>query len=319
MRLVDLMIKYKRIMVAGHTGMVGSEFYNYYQNLEDIDLLGVSSREVDLRNQEQSYQLVADYQPDLIIMAAAKVGGILSNDKYPADFLSDNILMQTNLILAAHKFSVSKFLFFGSSCIYPKFAPQPIKETSLLTGSLEETNEAYAIAKISGVKLIDAMRKQYGRDYISVMSTSLYGPGDNFDEEYAHVIPSLIRKFHVAKRENLPFVTLFGEGSPLREFLHVKDIVLACDWLIQNFSEPGPINVGSGEEISIRQLAELIAGELEYKGEILWDESKPNGTPRKFLDSHRILEHGWKPTISFEAGIREVIINYRSTIEMNLG
>lgn len=319
MRLVVLMIKYKRIMVAGHTGMVGSEFYNYYQNLEDIDLLGVSSQEVDLRNQEQSYQLVADYQPDLIIMAAAKVGGILSNDKYPADFLSDNVLMQTNLILAAHKFSVSKFLFFGSSCIYPKFAPQPIKETSLLTGSLEETNEAYAIAKISGVKLIDAMRKQFGHDYISVMSTSLYGPGDNFDEEYAHVIPSLIRKFHKAKRENLPFVTLFGDGSPLREFLHVKDIVLACDWLIQNFSELGPINVGSGEEISIRQLAELIAGELEYKGEILWDTSKPNGTPRKFLDSHRILEHGWKPTISFEAGIREVIVNYRSMIEMNLG
>ena len=319
MRLVVLMIKYKRIMVAGHTGMVGSEFYNYYQNLEDIDLLGVSSQEVDLRNQEQSYQLVADYQPDLIIMAAAKVGGILSNDKYPADFLSDNVLMQTNMILAAHKFSVSKFLFFGSSCIYPKFAPQPIKETSLLTGSLEETNEAYAIAKISGVKLIDAMRKQFGHDYISVMSTSLYGPGDNFDEEYAHVIPSLIRKFHKAKRENLPFVTLFGDGSPLREFLHVKDIVLACDWLIQNFSELGPINVGSGEEISIRQLAELIAGELEYKGEILWDTSKPNGTPRKFLDSHRILEHGWKPTISFEAGIREVIVNYRSMIEMNLG
>ena len=318
MRWVDFMNKYKRIMVAGHTGMVGSEFYRYYQNQEDIELLGVSSKEVDLRIQEQSYQLVADFQPDLIIMAAAKVGGILSNDKYPADFLSDNVLLQTNLILAAHKFDVSKFLFFGSSCIYPKFAPQPIEENSLLTGSLEDTNEAYAIAKIAGVKLIDAMRKQYGHDYISVMSTSLYGPGDNFDEEYAHVIPAIIRKFHKAKQEDLPFVTLFGDGSPLREFLHVEDIVLACNLLIQNYSELGPINVGSGEEISIRQLAQLIAREIEYMGEIRWDTSKPNGTPRKFLNSHRILEFGWTPTISFEAGIREVIANYRNRIEMNL-
>jgi GDP-L-fucose synthase len=309
------MNKYKRIMVAGHTGMVGSEFYNHYQNRNDIVLIGVSSKEVDLRNQGQSYQLVADFQPDLIVMAAAKVGGILSNEKYPADFLSDNVLMQTNLILAAHKFNVSKFLFFGSSCIYPKFAPQPIEETSLLTGSLEETNEAYAIAKISGVKLIDGMRKQYGHDYISVMSTSLYGPGDNFDEEYAHVIPSLIRKFHKAKQENLPVVTLFGDGSPLREFLHVKDIVLACDLLIQNYSELGPINVGSGEEISIRELAKLISREIDYKGKIEWDSSKPNGTPRKFLDSQRIHDFGWKPTIPFEMGIRAVINNYQKSFD----
>lgn len=302
-------------MVAGHTGMVGSEFYNHYQNRNDIVLIGVSSKEVDLRNQGQSYQLVADFQPDLIVMAAAKVGGILSNEKYPADFLSDNVLMQTNLILAAHKFNVSKFLFFGSSCIYPKFAPQPIEETSLLTGSLEETNEAYAIAKISGVKLIDGMRKQYGHDYISVMSTSLYGPGDNFDEEYAHVIPSLIRKFHKAKQENLPVVTLFGDGSPLREFLHVKDIVLACDLLIQNYSELGPINVGSGEEISIRELAKLISREIDYKGKIEWDSSKPNGTPRKFLDSQRIHDFGWKPTIPFEMGIRAVINNYQKSFD----
>ena len=302
-------------MVAGHTGMVGSEFYNHYQNRNDIELIGVSSKEVDLRNQGQSYQLVADFQPDLIVMAAAKVGGILSNEKYPADFLSDNVLMQTNLILAAHKFNVSKFLFFGSSCIYPKFAPQPIEETSLLTGSLEETNEAYAIAKISGVKLIDGMRKQYGHDYISVMSTSLYGPGDNFDEEYAHVIPSLIRKFHKAKQENLPVVTLFGDGSPLREFLHVKDIVLACDLLIQNYSELGPINVGSGEEISIRELAKLISREIDYKGKIEWDSSKPNGTPRKFLDSQRIHDFGWKPTIPFEMGIRAVINNYQKSFD----
>jgi GDP-L-fucose synthase len=310
-RQVEEMHKYSRIMIAGHTGMVGSHFYDYFKGIEDLALIGISSSEVDLRNQVKTDQVVKDFAPDLIIMAAAKVGGILSNEKYPVEFLSDNILMQTNLILAAHKYNVAKFLFFGSSCIYPKFAPQPIEESSLLSGSLEETNEAYAIAKISGVKLIDAMRSQYARDYISVMATSLYGPGDNFNEEYSHVIPSLIRKFHKAKQENHPSVTLYGDGSPLREFLHVKDLVSACDSLIQHYSELGPINVGSGEEISIRALANLVARELEYTGDILWDTSKPNGTPRKFLASDRMLQFGWRPTISLEQGIRDVIVNHQ--------
>jgi GDP-L-fucose synthase len=295
--------------------MVGSAFYRSLKQVDQSEILGLSTAEGDLRRRDFCEDSISEFKPDLIIMAAAKVGGILSNAKYPADFLSDNLLMQTNLILSAHKFNVSKFLFFGSSCIYPKFADQPIVEKSLLTGSLEQTNEAYAIAKIAGVKLIDAMRAQYGHDYISVMSTSLYGPGDNFNEEYAHVIPSLIRKFHKAKQENLGSVTLYGDGSPLREFLHVDDIVLASYSLIQNYSELGPINVGSGEEISIRDLAQLIAREINYMGEILWDTTKPNGTPRKFLDSHRMLEFGWKPTISLETGIRQVISQYRQTLE----
>jgi GDP-L-fucose synthase len=309
-RWVDLMSNYERILIAGHTGMVGSEFFRHYSSLGTKELAGISSQQADLRDREQCFDAVSTAKPDLIVMAAAKVGGILSNDKYPVDFLADNVLMQTNLLLAAHEFNVKKFLFFGSSCIYPKFAPQPIDEGSLLTGALEPTNEAYAIAKISGVKLVDSLRKQHGRDYISVMSTSLYGPGDNFDEEYSHVIPSLIRKFYNAKHQNSPVVTLFGDGTPLREFLHVKDIVLACELLVEKYSDSGPINVGSGEEVSIRDLATIIAREIQFDGEIHWDTTKPNGTPRKFLNSERIHNMGWRPTIPLEVGLREVVATY---------
>ena len=243
-------------------------------------------------------------------MAAAKVGGIMANSTYPVEFLNDNIRMQTNVFEAAHAADVQRLLFLGSSCIYPKMAPQPISEDSLLTGSLEETNQAYAIAKIAGVLQVQSYRREYGRAWISAMPTNLYGTGDNFDLETSHVLPALIRRFHEAKVDDQPSVTIWGTGSPLREFLHSDDLASACLYLLENYDRPEPINIGWGKDISIHDLAMLIAEVLGFQGQVMWDPSKPDGTPRKLLDTRKLNSFGWEPKISLEEGIRNTYLDY---------
>jgi len=250
------------------------------------------------------FKYLADEKPDAVVIAAAKVGGIRANDTYPVEFLSENLQIETNLMDAAHAAGTPRLLFLGSSCVYPKMAQQPIKEEYLLTGELEKTNEAYALAKISGLKLVQAYRKQYGHKWISAMPTNMYGPGDNFDLENSHVLPALIRKFHDAKTQGSPNVTVWGSGSPKREFLHSDDLGRACLFLLENYDGEVAINVGVGEDIPIKELAEIIQGIVDFQGEIVWDNTKPDGTPRKLLDVSRITALGWKPEIKLEQGIR---------------
>jgi GDP-L-fucose synthase len=292
----------KRIWVAGHTGMVGSAITRYLTNRGD-EVLKTDRKVVDLRNQIGVELWLKQNRPDAIVFAAAKVGGIYANDAFPADFIYDNLAIEANIIHSAHLADTDRLVFLGSSCIYPKFAPQPIKEEALLTGPLEPTNEWYAVAKIAGIKLCQAYRKQYGRHYISVMPCNLYGPGDNFDPMTSHVLPALIRKFHEAQDQSRKEVVVWGTGSPLREFLHVDDLARAVVFCLDNYDEYEHINCGAGYEVSIRNLAEIVARVVGFTGKILFDTTKPDGTPRKVMDSSRIAALGWTPEISLEEGI----------------
>ena len=303
------MNKESKIYVAGHNGMVGSACWRLLEKQGYQSLIGKNSNELDLRNQEDVFNFFKNEKPDIVIDAAAKVGGIWTNNEYPFEFLMDNMLIQNNLINSSLKNNVKKFIFLGSSCIYPKNAPQPIKEDFLLTSNLEPTNQWYAIAKISGVKLIESIRKQFGYDYVALMPTNLYGPGDNYDLKTSHVLPALIRKYHEAKL-NGGNVILWGTGSPLREFLHVDDLARAITLFLKNESNDYLYNVGSGEEISIRNLAELVSKVIGFCGETKWDKSMPDGTPRKLLDSKKIERFGFKSKINLEQGIKEVYKSY---------
>ena len=303
-----------RIWIAGHRGMVGSAILRRLAR-EDAEILTVDRKELDLREQLAVRQWVAQARPDVIILAAAKVGGILANDSYPADFLFDNLVIETNVIHAAHRANVDRLVFLGSSCIYPKFAPQPIAEEALLTGPLEPTNEWYAIAKIAGIKLCQAYRRQFGRRYISVMPSNLYGPNDNFDLTTSHVLPALIRKFHAAKTAGKAEVVIWGTGTPLREFLYVDDLADAVVFLMDNYDSAEPINCGAGCDISIRELAELIGKITGFGGALIFDNSKPDGTPRKLMDSRRLTALGWRPQTSLEEGIRKIYRWYVQTLK----
>ncbi|MCG2618087.1 GDP-L-fucose synthase [Terrimonas sp. NA20] len=300
------MEKQKKIYVAGHRGMVGSAIVRKLKEEGFENILVSTSSEVDLRNQQQTADFFAKEKPDYVFLAAAKVGGIVANNTYRAEFLYDNLMIQSNVIHQAYVNGATKLMFLGSSCIYPKLAPQPLKEDYLLTGPLEETNEPYAIAKITGIKMCDAYRAQYGCNFISVMPTNLYGPNDNYDLQKSHVLPALLRKFHEAKLNGEPNVTVWGSGTPLREFLHADDLAEACFYLMQNYNEPGLVNIGVGEDISIKDLANLVKKITGYPGEIVWDTSKPDGTPRKLMDVTKLHSFGWKAKIGLEEGISRV-------------
>ena len=291
-----------KTFVAGHKGLVGSAIVRRLQ-ADGIEAVVAGRDELDLCDQAEVDAWFAAKGIDQVYLAAAKVGGIHANDTYPAEFLRDNLVIQTNVIHSAWKHGVKKLLFLGSSCIYPKLAPQPMPEDSLLTGPLEPTNEWYAVAKIAGIKMCQAYRKQYGFDAISVMPTNLYGPGDNFDLENSHVLPALMRKFHEAKEQGAAAVDVWGSGKPRREFLHVDDLADACVYLMQNYSSPDIINVGWGKDITIAELAELISGVVGFQGRLEFDPSKPDGTPRKLLDTSRLTALGWQPSITLDAGI----------------
>lgn len=293
------------VYVAGHRGLVGSAVWRHLEREGFTNLAGQSSKELDLRDRDATFEYFAKTRPDTVILAAAKVGGIMANATAPAEFLSDNVRIQVNALDAAHEFGVRRLLFLGSSCIYPKLAPQPIREDSLLTGPLEPTNDAYAIAKIAGVMQVQGMRRQYGVPYISAMPTNLYGPNDNFDLKTSHVLPAMIRRFHEAKQANAETVTLWGTGTPRREFLHVDDLARACLFLLENYDDPAPINVGVGADLPIKELAELVAELVGYEGTLAWDTSKPDGTPRKLLDVSRLHDLGWQAEIPLRQGIRE--------------
>ena len=292
----------RRIWVAGHKGMVGSAIVRQLRQT-DTTILTVDRAEVDLLRRESVSAWLKANQPDIVILAAAKVGGILANDSFPADFLYQNLVIEANVIDAAHCANVDRLVFLGSSCIYPKFAPQPIDEKSLLTGPLEATNEWYAIAKITGIKLCQAYRKQHGRHYISVMPCNLYGPNDNFDLKSSHVLPALIRKLHEAKERGAATVEVWGSGTPLREFLHVDDLARGVVFCMDHYDDDEPINCGAGTDVSIRSLAEMIAAVVGFEGQLAFDPSKPDGTPKKLMDSSRIAALGFKPTISLPDGI----------------
>lgn len=300
------MDKNAKIYVAGHRGLVGSAILRALEKQGFTNLVTKTSSELDLRNYQQTADFFADEKPEYVFLAAAKVGGIQANNTYRAEFLYDNMMIQNNVIHQAHTNDVKKLLFLGSSCIYPKMAPQPLKEDSLLTGTLEPTNEPYAIAKIAGIKMCDAYRSQYNSNFISAMPTNMYGPNDNYDLNNSHVLPALLRKFHEAKEQNHPEVVVWGTGTPLREFLHSDDLAEACIFLMQNYDDFGHVNVGIGEDISIKDLALLVKKIVGYEGNLVWDTSKPDGTPRKLMDVSKINAMGWKAKISLEEGIKDV-------------
>jgi len=295
-----------KIYIAGHRGMVGSAIHRRLKKEGFENFVFITSEELDLRDQRGVADFFAKEKPDYVFLAAAKVGGILANNTYRAEFLYDNLMIQANVIENSYRQGVKKLLFLGSSCIYPKLAPQPLKEEYLLTGLLEHTNEPYAIAKIAGIKMCDAYRSQYGCNFISVMPTNLYGPNDNYDLETSHALPALLRKFHEAKISDRPEVVVWGTGTPRREFLHADDMADACMFLMKNFSEKGLINIGVGEDISIKDLADMIKDIVGYKGEIVFDKSQPDGTPRKLMDVARLTSLGWKASIGLRAGITQV-------------
>jgi GDP-L-fucose synthase len=303
----------KRVFVAGHRGMVGSAIVRRLEG-ENCEILTASRAELDLKDQQATRAWFETARPDAVFLAAAKVGGILANDSFPADFLYDNLMIEANIIEAAHRTDVAKLLFLGSSCIYPKFAPQPIPEDALLTGPLEATNEWYAIAKIAGIKLAQAYRRQHGRDYISAMPTNLYGPGDNFDLQSSHVLPALIRKAHQAKLANAQDMEIWGSGTPRREFLHVDDLADACVFLMKSYSGDEHVNIGSGEDIPIAELAQLVCDVVGFSGAITRDTSKPDGTPRKLMDSAKLLAMGWKPNIPLKNGIANVYDTHQNLL-----
>ena len=300
----------KKIFVAGHNGMVGRAICKKLQK-ENCKILTVEKSNCDLRNQKEVDEWMMEHKPEGVIICAAKVGGILANDSFPVDFLEDNLLIQTNLIKSSYNVRVEKLLFLGSSCIYPKEIAQPINENSLLTSSLEKTNEWYAIAKISGLKLCEAYRKQFGCDFISVMPTNLYGPGDNYDLDTSHVIPALIKKMHLAKLEKRKEVIIWGSGKPLREFMHVDDCAEGMIFLMNNYSEDSHINLGFGSEISILELAKKIKEIVGFSGKIVFDKSKPDGIKRKLLNSEKINDLGWRPKINLEEGLKKTYKDYK--------
>ena len=294
-----------KIYVAGHRGLVGSAIVRQIELQRVHEWCGESRAQVDLLDSQQVQQYIRQEKPEIVVIAAARVGGISANSAYPVEFLSENLRIMVNILDACHESDVSRLLYLGSSCIYPRLAPQPIKEEYLLTGELEPTNEAYAIAKIAGVKLIQAYRRQYGRSWIAAMPTNLYGPGDNFDLESSHVLPALLRRFHEAKVSGSNSMSAWGTGSPRREFLHVDDLAQACLFLLENYDDEIPINIGCGTDVTIKELTELVAGVVGFTGNIEWDSSKPDGTPRKLLDTSRINNLGWRPTIQLSDGITE--------------
>ncbi len=294
----------KKVWVAGHRGMVGGAVVRRLER-EGCDVITAGRDVADLRRQAEVEAFLNDARPDAIVMAAAKVGGILANDSFPAEFLYENLMIEANIIHAAHLAGVERFLFLGSSCIYPKFAPQPIAEDALLTGPLEPTNEWYAIAKIAGIKLAQAYRKQYGHDYISAMPTNLYGPGDNFDLSSSHVMPALIRKAHEAKLAGADTITVWGTGAPRREFLHADDCADALVFLLKTYSDAEHVNVGSGEDLTILELTQLVCAVVGFEGEIVHDLSKPDGTPRKLMSADKLRGMGWSPKIDLERGVAE--------------
>ena len=301
-----------KVFVAGHKGMVGGALVRKLQDQGFQNILTRSSIELDLRDRARVLDFFQQQQPAIVFLAAAKVGGILANDTYPADFLSDNLRIQLSVMDAAHDSGVERLVFLGSSCIYPKFAEQPIREEALMTGALEPTNDAYAVAKIAGIQQIQAMRKQHGHRWISVMPSNLYGPGDNYDPAGSHVLPALIRRYAEAKADGQTTITNWGTGTPLREFLYVEDLADACLFLLENYDSSEHVNVGSGKDLSIRALAETVAEEVGFTGETRWDTTKPDGTPRKLLDVSKINELGWKATTGLHEGIRNSIRDFES-------
>ncbi len=305
----------KRIYVAGHHGMVGSAIVRRLAR-GGCDVITAGRAEVDLERQQQAEEFLAAQRPDVVIVAAAKVGGIHANNAYPADFISDNLAIARNAIHGSYQAGVKKLLFLGSSCIYPKLAHQPMREEELLTGPLEETNQWYAVAKIAGIKLCQAYRRQYGADFISVMPTNLYGPGDNYHPENSHVVAALIRRFHQAKQDGVPTVKVWGTGKPLREFLFADDLADACAFVLEHYSDEGHVNVGSGQEVTIAEFAKLVAEVVGYRGELVFDPSRPDGVPRKLLDSSKLAGMGWRARTSLRSGLEQsyaafVAGNYR--------
>ncbi|PNH85212.1 GDP-fucose synthetase [Arthrobacter sp. AFG20] len=301
--------------VAGHRGLVGSAIWRNLEKEGFSNLVGRTSAELDLKNRDEVFAFFSENTPRYVVLAAAKVGGILANNTYPVDFLSDNLRIQVNVLDAAREHGVERVLFLGSSCIYPKFAEQPIREDSLLTGYLEPTNDAYAIAKIAGIMQIQAIRRQYGLPWISAMPTNLYGPGDNFSPNGSHVLPALIRRYDEAARAGAETVTNWGTGSPRREFLHVDDMAAACLHLLENYDGPSQVNVGTGTDVTIKELASLVAEAVGYQGDIGWDASKPDGTPRKLLDVSKLTEAGWSASIGLQEGIHSTVDWYRENLE----
>ncbi len=295
--------RHAKVYIAGHRGLVGSALWRHFEAEGFDNLIGRTSRELNLRDSTEVDKFIKDERPEVVIDAAAKVGGIIANSTYPADFLSDNLRIQVNLLDAAQQAGVPKFLFLGSSCIYPRLAPQPIQEDSLMTGALEPTNDAYAIAKIAGVLHVQAIRRQYGLHYISAMPTNLYGPGDSFHPTNSHVLPALIRRFHEAAQAGDASVVCWGTGTPRREFLHVDDMAAGCLYLLENYDDPSPINLGVGEDQTIAEIAEAVAATVGFPGSIEWDTSKPDGTPQKLLDVSRMKHLGWKPQIMMAGGL----------------
>ncbi|MGY1711368.1 GDP-L-fucose synthase family protein [Geodermatophilus sp. SYSU D00758] len=300
--------------VAGHRGLVGGAVLRHLRAVGFTSLVTRTSAELDLRDPVAVEEFFASQRPATVVMAAARVGGIVANDSSPADFLSDNLRMQVNVLDAAARHGTTRLLFLGSSCIYPKHAPQPIREDSLLTGPLEPTNDAYAIAKIAGVLHVQALRRQYGVHYVSAMPTNLYGPGDNFHPTNSHVLPGLIRRFHEAREQGASTVTVWGTGTPRREFLHVDDLARACLFLLEHYDRPEPINVGVGEDLSIRELAEVVADVVGYRGDLEFDTSKPDGTPRKLLDVSRLHGLGWRAEIGLREGLEQTYAWYRAQL-----
>ncbi|MDA0714634.1 MAG: GDP-L-fucose synthase [Bacteroidetes bacterium] len=300
------MNKDSRIFVAGHRGMVGSAIVRALEERGYKHLITRTSAQLDLRDQPQVKELFEKERPEFVFLAAAKVGGIMANNTFRADFLYDNLMIEANVIHQAYLHKVKKLLFLGSSCIYPKLAPQPLKEEYLLTGELEQTNEPYAIAKITGIKLVESYRRQYGCNFISAMPTNLYGPNDNYDLNKSHVLPALLRKFHTAKAESLPEVQIWGTGTPLREFLHVDDLAEACLLMMDSYDEELFLNIGTGQDLSIKDLAEMIKDIVGYEGQLRFDTTKPDGTPRKLMDVSKIKAIGWSPRISLSDGIKKV-------------
>lgn len=309
--MTDLLPDGARIFVAGHRGLVGSAVARRL-TADGHQVLTRGRTELDLRDAAATAAYLRETRPDAVVLAAAKVGGIMANSTYPVQFLEDNLRIQLSVIAGAHEAGVARLLFLGSSCIYPKLAPQPIREDALLTGPLEPTNEAYAVAKIAGIVQVQSYRRQYGASYISAMPTNLYGPGDNFDLASSHVLPALIRRFHEAERDGAAELTLWGSGTPRREFLHVDDLAAACALLLRTYDADEPVNVGCGEDLTIRELAETVRDVVGYRGEIGWDTGKPDGTPRKLLDVSRLQALGWKPRIALRDGIAAVYADWRS-------
>jgi len=304
-----------KIYIAGHRGMVGSSLERKLRKEGYNNIITKTSAELDLRNQQSVNEFFENEKPSYVILAAAKVGGIHANNTYRAEFIYDNLMIEANIIHAAYLNKVTKLLFLGSSCIYPKMAPQPLKEEYLLSGYLEPTNQPYAIAKIAGIELCDSYRAQYGCNFISAMPTNLYGTNDNYHPENSHVLPALIRRIVLAKKNNESNVTIWGTGTPRREFLHVDDLADACFFLLQNYNEQGLVNIGCDTDVSIKELAEMIVSEVGYEGQLVFDKTKPDGTPRKLMDSSKIKKLGWIPSMKFKEGIKKTILEYHNLIK----